>query len=233
MTIGLLVCDEVRPEYRAEFKDYPDMFQTLFPDYDFKLYRAFKGELPENVNECNCYMATGSSHSVYEDVDWIKRTKTFIKEIYEGDGYFVGYCFGHQLMAEALGGKVAKSDMGWCVGVHEFKILRIKQWMRPAKTKFNILMMCQDQVMQLPRRAIRLASSEDCPNAILQVGSRMLSFQGHPEFSKVYNKTLMEARVERMGKEVVEKGMASLEKSVDMDLFRSWIHEFLTSEMNN
>jgi len=227
MTIGLLICDEVKPEYRAAFKDYPDMFQVLFPNDSFKMYQAFKGELPKSVQECDCFMATGSSHSVYEDLDWIKRIKAFIKKIHDEDGYFVGYCFGHQLMAEALGGKVAKSKMGWCVGVHEFKVLRIKRWMRPAKTKFNILMMCQAQVMKLPRGAIRLASSPVCPNAVLQVGNRMLSFQGHPEFSKAYNRTLMEARVDRMGEEVVEKGIASLSKTVDMELFRNWVHAFL------
>ncbi len=227
MTIGLLVCDEVRPEYRAEFKDYPDMFQALFPDYTFKLYQAFKGELPKSVAECDCFMATGSSHSVYEDLDWIKQTKAFIKAIYEENGYFIGFCFGHQLMAEALGGKVAKSKAGWCVGVHQFRVLRLKKWMRPAKTKVNFLMMCQDQVLKLPKGAVRLAGNEACPNAILQVGDRMMSIQGHPEFTKVYNRTLMEARVERMGAETVKNGIASLKMGIDTELFRSWVDEFL------
>ena len=227
MTIGLLVCDEVRPEYRAEFKDYPDMFQVLFPTYEFKLYQAFKGELPGKVEECDCFMATGSSHSVYEDLDWIKKTKAFIKRIYEENGYFIGFCFGHQLMAEALGGKVAKAKAGWCVGVHEFKVFRIKQWMRPAKTKVNFLMMCQDQVMELPKDGVLLAGNDACPNAILQVGNRMLSIQGHPEFTKAYNQVLMEGRVERMGEEKVGKGIASLEKSIDLELFRSWVGTFL------
>ncbi len=230
MTVGLLVCDQVRPEYRAEFKDYPDMFQALFPAYTFKLYKAFKGELPKSVTECDCFMATGSSHSVYEDLDWIKKTKAFIKAIYEGNGYFIGFCFGHQLMAEALGGKVAKAKTGWCVGVHEFKVYRLKKWMRPAKTKVNFLMMCQDQVLALPKNGISLAGNADCPNAILQVGDRMMSIQAHPEFSKAYDRTLMEARVERMGIEKVQKGIASLKKVVDMELFRSWVDKFLQQE---
>jgi len=229
MTIGLLVCDEVSPAYRAAFKDYPDMFQALFPAYKFKLYKAFKGELPKEVTECDCFMATGSSHSVYEDLDWIRKTKDFIKAIYEGNGYFIGFCFGHQLMAEALGGKVAKAKVGWCVGVHEFKVLRIKKWMRPAKTQVNFLMMCQDQVLELPKNAIRLAGNTACPNAILQVGDRMMSIQAHPEFSKAYDKVLMESRVERMGELTVKNGLASLEKAVDMDLFRSWVEAFLRS----
>jgi len=227
MTIGLLVCDEVRPAYREEFGDYPEMFQALFPAYTFKLYKAFKGELPKDINDCDCFMATGSSHSVYEDLAWINQTKDFIKAIHEGNGYFIGFCFGHQLMAEALGGKVAKANVGWCVGVHEFEVIYIKKWMRPAKTQVNFLMMCQDQVLELPENAIRLAGNAHCPNAIIQIGDRMMSIQGHPEFTKAYDRTLMEARVERMGKEKVKNGLASLEKEVDIDLFRSWVEAFL------
>ncbi len=227
MKVGLLVCDAVRPEYREDFGDYPSMFQTLFPKYEFISYRVRKGEFPENVMDCDVYMSTGSSHSVYEDHEWIQQTKAFIRKIYEANRYFIGFCFGHQLMAEALGGKVAKADIGWCVGIHEFEIAQIKHWMRPAKTTVNFLMMCQDQVMEVPPNTFILGGNEACPNAILQVGERFLSVQSHPEFTKKYNQTLMEGRVERIGAEKVVKGVASLEKPMDVPLFRQWVAAFL------
>lgn len=227
MKIGLLVCDQVRPEYRAEFGSYPGMFQALFPDYEFEIYRVHQGEFPKDVTDCEVYMSTGSSHSVYEDLEWINQTKAFIRAVYEANRYFVGFCFGHQLLAEALGGKVEKAAVGWCVGVHEFEVFRLKHWMRPAKTQVNILMMCQDQVVQLPPNTIRLAGNEDCPNAIIQIGKRFLSIQGHPEFTRRYDQTLMESRVERMGVETVTKGIASLSKPIDIDLFRAWVTRFL------
>ena len=227
MKVGLLVCDRVRREYRAEFGEYPEMFQALFPEYEFQFYEAYKGVFPESVTDCEMYMATGSSFSVYEDLEWIRKTKAFIKAIYEADRYFIGFCFGHQLMGEALGGKVAKSTAGWCVGIHEFEIYHVKHWMRPAKMSVNFLMMCQDQVMELPPNTIQLGGNEACPNAIIQVGQRMLGIQAHPEFSRKYDQTLMEARVERIGKETVTAGIASLEKSLDVALFRTWVSNFL------
>jgi len=227
MTVGLLVCDQVRDEFRAEFGDYPGMFQALFPEYEFKNYRVHRGEFPESVMECDVYMATGSSHSVYEDLEWIHQTKAFIRALYEAKRYFVGFCFGHQLMASALGGKVEKAAVGWCVGVHEFEVIHVKHWMRPAKTQVNFLMMCQDQVVELPPNTIRLAGSEACPNAMLQIGESMISVQGHPEFSIAYNRTLMESRVERIGATKVANGIASLEKRIDVDLFRAWVTRFL------
>lgn len=226
MKVGLLVCDQVRTEYRTEFGSYPEMFQALFPDYEFEIYRVHKGEFPD-VMDCEVYMATGSSHSVNEDIEWIHQTKAFIRKLYEANRYFIGFCFGHQLLAEALGGKVEKADIGWCVGVHEFEVLHIKHWMRPAKTQVNFLMMCQDQVVQLPPNTIRLAGNNDCPNAIIQIGERILSIQGHPEFTRNYNQTLMEGRVKRMGVEKVTAGIASLTKPIDIDLFRAWVARFL------
>ena len=122
MKIGLLVCDEVSAEYQSNFGDYPEIFQALFPHYEFEFYAVYKNEFPISVLDCEIYMATGSSHSVYEDVDWIHQTKAFIREIYARNLFFIGFCFGHQLMAEALGGKVEKSSDGWCVGIHQFSI---------------------------------------------------------------------------------------------------------------
>jgi len=227
MKVGLLVCDQVKEAYRTEFGDYPEMFRVLFPNYEFECYQVYQGIFPENVMDCDVYMATGSSHSVYEDLAWINQTKAFIRALYKANRYFIGFCFGHQLMASALGGKVEKAEIGWCIGVHEFEVFQLKYWMRPAKTQVNFLMMCQDQVIELPPNTIRLAGSKDCPNAIMQVGERMMSIQGHPEFSAVYNQTLMESRVERIGVNKVAKGIASLKKPIDLDLFRAWVANFL------
>lgn len=226
MKIGLLVCDYVKAEYQAVYGTYPEMFQALFPDYELEIYRVHQGDFPENVTDCNIYMATGSSHSVYENLEWIHQTKVFIQELYKANRYFIGFCFGHQLMAEALGGKVEKAA-GWCVGVHKFEVFHFKHWMRPAKSQVNFLMMCQDQVVQLPPNAIRLAGSEYCPNAIIQVGERMFSIQAHPEFSTAYDQALMESRVERIGEEKVTEGIASLTKPIDVALFRAWVAHFL------
>ena len=128
-----------------------------------------------------------------------------------------------------MGGKVEKSSGGWCVGIHQFSIFSIKYWMRPAKTKVNFLMMCQDQVVELPKNAKCLGGNEACPNAIVQVGKHLMSIQAHPEFSRAYNQTLMEARIDRIGAKTIKEGIASLSNTIDMELFRSWVKEFLTT----
>ncbi len=227
MTAGLFVCDHVKPEYQNEFGDYPAMFARLFPSYDWILYDVCNGQFPENLAECDVYMATGSHHSVYEELDWITQLKKVIVQLYEQRKYFVGFCFGHQLIGEALGGKVGKSLNGWCIGVHNFDIIDSPNWMTPSKNDFNILMMCQDQILELPPNTKVIASNKMCPNAMISVGNHFLGIQGHPEFTKAYNRLLMNARVERMGKELVIAGIESLAIEVDQQLIRDWVRSFL------
>jgi GMP synthase-like glutamine amidotransferase len=227
MKIGLLECDHIAPQYHLIAKDYSDMFQAFLPTVTFKLFDVCNGEFPESIDECDGWMCTGSKYSVYDEIDWITKLKSFVRDLYDNQRKFVGVCFGHQLLAEALGGKVRKNEKGWCVGVHEFEVCRQTNWMRPGHLNFNLLMMCQDQVFELPKGGSILAQSIDCKIGMMKVGETMMSIQAHPEFSKEYTQALMSDRVERIGISAVNKGLQSLKKEVDVELFRSWVLNFL------
>lgn len=227
MKAGLLVCDHVDTMYQEEHGDYPAMFERLFPELEWQHYDITKGEMPQSVEECQVFMTTGSRYSVYDQLDWILRLKQFIRDVYHSDQYMIGVCFGHQLIGDALGGHVAKAPSGWHVGVHSFEIQHQSMWMQPYAESFGILMMCQDQIVELPEDAILLASSESCPNAFIQVGERFLGIQGHPEFDRSYDELLMTLRRDRIGKEVVDSGIKSLERPVDIELLRSWVLRFI------
>ena len=99
--------------------------------------------------------------------------------------------------------------------------------MAPSLSVFNLLMMCQDQVLQLPTGSLLLARTEDCPNAMFQVGDNMLGIQAHPEFSKEYDQALMELRVERIGQEKVATGISSLQMTLNDLEVASWIRNFI------
>lgn len=227
MKIALLQCDCVRAEFLDIQGDYPEMFQALLPNFDFDVFEVFRNQFPERVEDYSAYMVTGSRYSVYEKKDWINRLKTFVREIESAGKVYVGLCFGHQLLAEALGGKVEKARQGWCVGVHTFNLVKKTQWMQPELQQINLLMMCQDQVQKLPVDSQLLSSADKCPIAMFQVGDRMLGIQAHPEFNKAYDQALMEARVELMGIQTVEEGIKSLEKPIHQTEISRWITHFL------
>lgn len=225
--IGLLLCDHVLDQYVHINGSYPEMFAKLLPDLELVNYFVCDNHFPESVDDCEGYISSGSKFSVYEDLDWINRLKSFVAEIDQTQKKFVGVCFGHQLLAESTGGKVEKSDKGWCVGVHSVDLYEKTDWMQTAPDPTNILMMCQDQVMQLPPDTRVLGGNEMCPNGIIQKGSHMLGIQGHPEFSKAYDRKLMEDRVARMGEETVRLGLESLEKEVHREVLAQWMTDFL------
>ncbi|MCE7069555.1 amidotransferase [Dyadobacter sp. CY327] len=228
--VGLLECDHVREELRHIAGDYRDMFPALFsnvaPEWELHFYDVCNGHFPVSVEECDIYICTGSKSSVYDQEDWITRLKNFVVDIYQSQKTFIGVCFGHQMLGEALGGKVEKSPVGWCVGVHRFQLTARESWMHPFTDAFNLLMMCQDQVVQLPPDATLMAETPDCPHAMFRVGERMLGIQAHPEFSKKYDQALMELRVERIGEKKVELGIASLELPTQEIMFAHWIKNF-------
>ncbi len=227
MQIGLLICDHIREEYQYIAPNYAVMYQNYLPAIKLVPYYVCDGQFPEKVEECVGYMMTGSRYSVYEQLDWVIHLKAFVKAIYEAKRPYFGVCFGHQMLAEALGGKVRKAEnIGWCVGVHTFDIKEQQTWMTPLQTSFNLLMMCQDQVMDLPPESKVLATTSDCKVGMFQVGEKMVGIQAHPEFSKHYNQVLMEARIKRMGAEKVASGITSLQLPVHDAIFREWIYSF-------
>ena len=233
MKVGLLECDHVAEKYRSISGTYPQMFAELLPDVEFVNFDVINGHFPNTVDECQAYICTGSKYSVYQEIDWIENLKGFVAELYQHQKRFVGVCFGHQLLAEALGGKVLKNGYGWNVGIHPFEILSQEQWMTPFKQQIQLLMMCQDQVVSLPKNAKLLAKADDCSVGIFKVGESMLGIQAHPEFSKQYEKFLMLDRIDRIGPEKVKKAIQSLENAPDKDLIASWILNFLQKKVND
>ncbi|MEK7256290.1 MAG: amidotransferase [Bacteroidota bacterium] len=227
MKIGLLECDHVLPEFRHIAGDYREMFPALLPNLEFVNYDLCNGHFPSSPDECDGWLCTGSRFSVYDEVDWILALKTFVRQVFESGKKYVGVCFGHQMLAEALGGKVEKAPSGWCVGIHTFEMERQEDWMQPFQPKINVPMMCQDQVVRLPENSVVLASAPACPIAAFRVGEKMLGIQGHPEFPNEYEAALMKNRRERIGSEKTDAGLASLNLTAHREMVAAWITRFL------
>lgn len=228
MKIGLLECDHVLPDLQRIGGDYRDMFPALLPAaFEFVNYDVCKGQLPASPAECDAWLCTGSKHSVYEEIGWVLALKDFVRKLNEQRVKFIGVCFGHQMLGEALGGKVQKGTMGWCVGVHAFEICEMESWMDPYHTHINLLMSCQDQVVVLPENSKVLATAKDCPVSMFQVGDHALGIQAHPEFPLEYAAALMEKRVERIGVEKVEQARETFSLSLHDRVIAQWMVRFL------
>jgi GMP synthase-like glutamine amidotransferase len=231
LRIGLLVCDHVMPSLLGVAGDYPDMFTRLFEDYpgvDLVLYDLTAGHFPESLDECDGWITTGSRLSVYDDEPWIANLAELVRQAADEERPFVGICFGHQMLAHALGGEVRRSDRGWGVGVKQVDVDRSERWMGQATGGYAVLNSHADQVVVPPPGAEVLGGNQHCPVSLMRVGRRMLGIQGHPEFGHDYSRALMEARRgSTIPESVVVDGMRSLETPPDSARLSDWIVGFL------
>ena len=176
MLIGILQCGHFPEDLQGESGDYDAMFERLLAgeNFDYATYNVVDGDFPVGPEACDGWLITGSRHGAYEDHDWIPPLEDLIRAIRDAGRPLVGVCFGHQIIAQALGGKVVKFDGGWSVGAQTYQFedgpVTLNAWH-------------QDQVVALPDGAQVLASSEFCANAAVAYGDRIYTVQAHPEFT--------------------------------------------------
>ena len=233
MKLGILKTDVVRPEWVPDFGEYPDMFIALLgqldPGVEFVVYDVEQGEYPADIDEVDAYLITGSKSSVYDDKSWIAPLMDFVRQLDQRRKKLVGICFGHQLVAQALGGKTEKSSKGWGVGLHTHQFSAAPAWYDQGDLDLNILVSHQDQVVKNAQGARVLAGSTFCENAVCQIGDHILTFQGHPEFVSDYSREIMEFRREMIGEPAYTAGMASLAVEPEGQRVARWILNFLAA----
>lgn len=234
--LGVLQCDEVRPELKGIFGDYDQMIisamKTAEPAIECTTYRVFEGEFPDSVRVCDGWITTGSRHSVNDPTDWTNRLAVFVQRLFEYDRPLVGICYGMQMMAKALGGTVTSAANGWNIGITTSKIHAREVWMgKNVGATVNLLVSHKEQVTKLPMKARCIAGSESCPNAIIGLGSSMIGFQGHPEFTPEYARALIELRRGVIPAQRIDAGLASLDVALDSGhVFRSIVDFFRNAE---
>jgi len=229
MKVGLLECDHVAEHLRHIADDYRQMFTQLFsryaPQIQLEYFDVRNGEFPASTTACEAFVCTGSRFSVYDDEGWIQELKGFVRQLRDADKPFVGICFGHQMMAEALGGKVEKAAQGWGIGVRALNVVKAENWMQPQQASCGIQYTHRDQVVRLPENSVLLGESDHCPVAMFRVGERMLGIQGHPEFPARYAEVLIRGRTELIGEDKVNA--AQFNAPTDEAIITNWLTRFL------
>ncbi|MBL4927220.1 type 1 glutamine amidotransferase [Fuscibacter oryzae] len=187
MLIGILQTGLAPDALSPELGDYPDMFARLLDGhgFSFRTYKVVEGEFPKGVADCEGWLITGSRHGVYEDHAFIPPLEQFIRDAFAAHVPVVGICFGHQIVAQAMGGKVERYASGWAVGATDYDF---------AGEKVTLNAWHRDQVVQVPAGAKVIASNDFCANAALLYDDRALTVQAHPEFRPEFVDGLMKTR---------------------------------------
>ena len=195
--------------------------------FDVRAYALHEGEFPSLPTDCDAWVISGSRASVFEPSPWIADALNLVREIHQSGRPQVGICFGHQLLAKALGGQVARAPGGWGYGNIETRVEKMPDGQAPDALQLRLFMAHQDQVTHLPPGAEALASAAHCPNAMFVLPGRSLGIQAHPEFSFAFMREMTLEESSFLTPAQQDRAMTDLAEPVDSALVGRWMAAFL------
>ena len=225
--IGLLLVGHIDAGSLHVGGDYPELYQELLGDKGIEIttYRCDEGHMPDSLSEQDGWMCSPSRLSVYDDHAWLRDVESLLRDMVTKEVPYVGICFGHQLMAQALGATVRKADYGWGIGAKTYEIVAPQPWM-DSTDDIVLAASHQDQVQELPSDARLLASADYCPIGGMVIGERAWTLQVHPEFSPALADSLLATRLALFGEEKAEAARRTLSSGLQQQRIATWISNF-------
>lgn len=203
-----------------------ELFTKFGLEFSSESFEITQNEWP-NLNDFDVLVISGSPNSAYEDLAWIKPLELTIQGAYKAGKKLLGICFGHQVIAKALGGAVQNADKGWLLGLHDLTVSKPQEWMQPFKESPSLYFINHDQVTSLPAGAEVLASNASCPKGMFVIANQVLCLQAHPEQDKGFLETIIKELDGQLDDEILAQARASLAEKPDQELLFKWMIQFL------
>jgi len=225
-TLGILVCGHSPDKVVETYGRYNTLFEKLLgaDQFSYQPYFVVDNDFPASVEDADAWLITGSKHGAYDDLPWINPLETFIRQIYAKAMPLAGICFGHQIMAQALGGRVVKHDGGWIAGTEQYQVDIGSGMQSHVLNAWH-----QDQVVELPADARVIGSSNTCAYAALSYRNNTVSLQPHPEFENDYVKLLLTERGEVLPSDLLHRVEHNLEQNLTNKLISQWLVTILST----
>lgn len=221
MKLTIMQAGENLPDLQPRFGLYPgfiyETFEKAGSPFTYETVKVFEGETPPEPQNLDAVLITGSPAGVYDDLDWLEPLRQFIRRAYDARTPMLGICFGHQIMAHALGADVRKSEKGWGIGRHVYRLIDAPQSFATLAGQAAVIASHQDQVLAPPPMARPFLASDFTPNAgLIYENGAAISVQPHPEFPAAYSEALIaRRRGARFAEEHADKAIESLKDPLD------------------
>jgi GMP synthase (glutamine-hydrolysing) len=199
MRITILVAGNTVPAVAARRGDFDRWIREQTGDAWGGEWRSMDvrgdGPLP-GPRDADAFVITGSSSSVTERAPWMLRAEALVREIVAARTPLFGICFGHQMIAQALGGEVTRNPRGREIGTVRVDRVADDPLFAGLPRTFDVHATHVDSVARLPEGARVLATTSLDPVAAFSVGARVKAVQFHPEFDADVVRGYLAARAE-------------------------------------
>jgi len=233
MKINILLCDVFEDIMPFEDITYLSMIKALFdsvmPNIKYEIFEAFARDLPDTIEENAIYVIPGSRADAYDDAPWLVELRHFIEDLHEDKAKMIGICFGHQLIAESLGGRVEKAVVGYGLGVRESEFYNQQIANCFTSGKLSSYYFHQDQVVILPPDSIPLATSSFCPIEGFTIGKHIITVQGHPEYDAAYMRFILKNHSNELSEIARMRALKTLQEETNGTEIVKYMLDFLGS----
>ena len=209
------------------------LIRAVRPEWELSVFEVKDGEFPKDPGAFDGLIVTGSPASVHDEAAWIDRLKVLLAEAYASGQSIFGACFGHQAIAEALGGEVGENPSGWELGTIQAMRISTPPWEAHLPKILHMYAAHHEQVLKLPRDAVAIHERKDCRYAGYRIGDRVYSTQYHPEMEHHFIQDLTEEMKEQVPENVIDRSRSSLATHSHYTEFAESIARFFEQANNN
>lgn len=184
--IVLIKTGSTIPGMKPEFGDFENWFSTGLGVPSIKTVAVHEQETLPDFNELSGIVISGSASMVSDKQDWSEKTARWLKQAVDAGVPVLGVCYGHQLLAHALGGEVGLNPNGRQIGTvnaHMLADAADDPLLGDLPTDYPVQTSHSESVLSLPPNATRLATSELDENFVIRFADKAWGIQYHPEFS--------------------------------------------------
>ena len=235
LRLAIFDADILYQPLQSRYHSYAHMFVTLLresgADWDMHVYPVIDGVCPDSPDEFDACLITGSKYDSFGEEGWIVRLRDYVRTLYQLGKPMAGICFGHQLLAHALGGHTDRSTAGWGLGVMKYAVTSRPDFVVDDVQTINLLVSHQDQVQTLPPDAVLLLSNSFCPNAAFYIPGQVLAIQGHPEFTAEYARDLLDIREAVLPVADVSRARETFKIPHDGLIAGHWVRRFIETSL--
>lgn len=192
------------PYLAAERGDYEDWIADGLSVPDVRTVAVEAGEALPDPETLRGVVVTGSSALVTDRLDWSERTGAWLRAAVDAEIPMLCICYGHQLLADTLGGTVGANRRGREIGAIDVTLNeagRADPLFEGLPETLRVSSSHRQQVLALPEGAVALGHNEMDPHQAYRLGARVWGVQFHPEWDDGVIRAYLEARREVLREE--------------------------------